>query len=129
MGCLWSEGDEVPKHVRVLEVRLRIALLRVDEARKEKRVADEEDRSVVADQIPVALLRVELHREAARITSGVCGTALPSDGREADQHRRLLADLLKYLRLRKLGDIMSHLATSKKLIADVLLSKSKEPQC
>ena len=39
---------------------LRISLLSVDEAREEERVPDEEDRGVVAHEVPVALLRVEL---------------------------------------------------------------------
>ena len=56
MSGHWHEGDEVPEHVGVLEVRGRVALLRVDERREEDGVADEEDGRVVAHQVPVALL-------------------------------------------------------------------------
>ena len=42
----------------------RISLLRVDEAREEEGVPDEEDWGVVAHHVPVALLRVELDGEA-----------------------------------------------------------------
>ncbi len=45
---LRAEGEEVPAGVVVDEVRLRIALLRVDEAHEEEGVAHEEDRRVVA---------------------------------------------------------------------------------
>ena len=46
---------------------VRAALLGVDEVRELLRVADEEDRRVVADEVVVALLGVELDREAARV--------------------------------------------------------------
>ncbi len=46
---------------------LRVALLRVDEGREEKRITDEEDGRVVADEVPVALFGVELHRETTWI--------------------------------------------------------------
>lgn len=38
---------------------------------EEDRVADEKDGRVVADQVPVALLRVELHGETSRVARGV----------------------------------------------------------
>ena len=41
----------------------RVPLLGVDEAGEEDRVPDEEDGGVVADEVPVALLGVELHGE------------------------------------------------------------------
>lgn len=56
MGGFGPQADEVPEHVGVLEVRGRVALLRVDERREEDGVADEEDGRVVAHQVPVALL-------------------------------------------------------------------------
>ncbi len=34
-------------------------------------IPNEEDRRVVADEVPVSVLRVELHSEAARVTSRV----------------------------------------------------------
>jgi hypothetical protein len=52
---------------------------RVDEVGKLHRVLDEEDRDVVADQVPVALVRVELHREAAHVARGVGRAALAED--------------------------------------------------
>ena len=47
----------------------RISLLGVNEAGEEERIPDEEDWSVVAHHVPVALLRVKLDSEAA-VTKG-----------------------------------------------------------
>ena len=69
------------------------ALLGVDEVLELRRVADEEDRRVVADQVVVALLGVELQREAARVADGVGEALLAGHGREAREHRRALAGL------------------------------------
>ena len=87
------QGPEVPLHRRVLGVRLRMALLGVDEVGELRRVANEEHRRVVADEVPDSLLRVEFHREAARVALGVRRAGLAAHGREADEQRRLLANL------------------------------------
>ena len=68
------QRDEVPEHVRVLQVGGGVPLLGVDEAGEEEGVADEEDGGVVAHTVPVALLGVELDGEASRI---------PGDGNAA----------------------------------------------
>ena len=69
------------------------ALLAADEVRELHRVADEEDRGVVADQVVVALGRVELQREAARVAPGVGAALLAGDGGEAGEHLGLDAGL------------------------------------
>lgn len=112
MGRLGTERDEIPDHVGVLQVGLRIPLLCVDEGGEEEGVTDEEDGCVVADEVPVAVLSVVLHGEAARVTGRVRRPALPADGREADEHRRLLADLGEDLRLGELGHVVRHLRVS-----------------
>ena len=50
---------------------MRLGLGGVHQVRKLHRVLDEEDRDVVADQIPVAFVGVELHGEAADVARGV----------------------------------------------------------
>lgn len=45
----------------------RVAFLGVDEGWEEDGVPDEEDGNVVAHEVPVALLRVELHGKPARV--------------------------------------------------------------
>ena len=46
----------------------RVPLLGVDEAGEEEGVTDEEDGGVVAHEVPVALLRVELDGESTGIS-------------------------------------------------------------
>src|SRR3546814_12569542 len=56
----------IPLHVIVAQARIGKSLLAADDVRKLHRVAHEEDRRVVADQIVVALVGVELQREIGR---------------------------------------------------------------
>ena len=65
-----------------------------------QRVAHEEHRRVVADEVPVAFLGVELDGEAADVALGVGRAALAGHRREAHEHFGLLADLREELRLR-----------------------------
>lgn len=62
---------EVPEGVMrtgcLREGAVRFHLYRVDQVGELDRVLDEEDRDVVADQVPVAFAGVELHREAANV--------------------------------------------------------------
>jgi hypothetical protein len=58
--------------------RNREALLAADEVRELHGVAQEEDRGVVADQVVVALGRVELQREAAHVAPRVGGARSPA---------------------------------------------------
>ena len=67
VGRLGAEREEVPRVVGFLNVGLGIALLRMDEVGKLERVANEEHGGIVAHQVVVAFLGVELDREAARI--------------------------------------------------------------
>jgi hypothetical protein len=54
---------------------------------------DEEDGGVVADQVPVALLGVELHGETPDVPFGIGGSPFARHRGEADEHLGLLADL------------------------------------
>ena len=53
--------------LRLREATVRLLLGGMDQVGELDRVLDEEHRDVVADEIPVALLRVELDREAAYV--------------------------------------------------------------
>src|SRR3954453_16691424 len=83
----------------------RVGLLGVDEVRELDRVPDEEDAEVVPDEIPVAVLGVELHREAARVAQALGGVAAAGDGREAQGDVAGLAGL-EDLRPGVLGDVL-----------------------
>ncbi len=87
------EAPEVPLHVVVAQAVAAATLLRADEVRELHGVADEEDRGVVADEVVVALVGVELQREATRVAPGVGGALLAGHGGEAGQHLGLHARL------------------------------------
>ena len=79
---------------------VRLGLHRVNEIGKLDRVLDEEHRDVVADEIPVAFVGIELDREAAGVARRVLRSALASDGRETHEHRRPLSCILERRRAR-----------------------------
>ena len=56
-------------HGSILEIGLRIALLRVDEYREFGGFAQEENRCIVEDPVPITLFSVELDGKASRISS------------------------------------------------------------
>ena len=90
---LRGQGPEVPLHVVIAQVVIRAPLLRADEVLELQRVAHEEDRGVVPDHVVVALGRVELQREAARVPPGIGAAPLTRHGGEPDQRVRTGAGL------------------------------------
>src|SRR5690606_16585438 len=77
---------EVPLHVVVAQSRVGKTLLTANEVRELHRIANEENRCVVADEIVVALRRMELEREAAHVALRVRAPHLAGDRREAPAH-------------------------------------------
>jgi hypothetical protein len=75
MGCLGSQRNEVPEHVGILQMSLWVSLLSVDEAREKNWIANEEDWSVVSNDIPHAVIGVELDCKSARIACCISRTA------------------------------------------------------
>lgn len=71
MKGVWCVSPEVPNHVGVAQVSLRVSLLAVNEVWELNRVLDEEDWSVVSNHIVVTLLSVELDGESSWISDGV----------------------------------------------------------
>ena len=92
-GGIIKQVPEVPGGRGAAQVGARVALLRVDEVGELERIADEEDGRVVAHQIPVALVGVELHGKAAHVTLGVGRAHLTGHGGKARDQRRDLAHL------------------------------------
>ena len=91
--------DEVPevvvRRLRLREAAVGLLLDGVDEVGELDRVLDEEHRDVVADEVPVALLRVELHGEAADVAGQVGRALVAGHRREADEHLGPLAGPLE----------------------------------
>ena len=90
-GVSEMKSQKLSWRSRLGEAAVGLLLDGVDQVGELDRVLDEEDRDVVADDVPVALLCVELHGEAADV-AGEIGRALAAgDRREADEGRGLLA--------------------------------------
>ena len=91
------QADEIPKSVmrrrglRIAAIRLHFH--RMDQIGEFDRVLDEEHRDVVADEVPVAFLGIELHGEAAHVARRVGRTGAAGDGRKAHEDLRLFAGL------------------------------------
>ncbi|MGY4515198.1 hypothetical protein ACVWWW_000766 [Lysobacter sp. HA18] len=102
------QRHEIPERVvrarRLRHLVMRLGFDGVHEVRELHRVLDEEHRDVVANEIPVALLGVELHREAAYVARGVLAAALAGHGGETHEHRRALACGLERRGHRDVGD-------------------------
>jgi len=73
-----------------------------------QRVAQEEHGSVVAHEIPVARVGVELHGETADVALGIGCAALAGDGRETHEAFGFLADPGEDRRTRVFGDVLRH---------------------
>lgn len=66
--CLWNVREEVSNPPVLLDMVLWVWLQGVDHVREFDSIPDEEDRHVVAHQIPVALPGVELDCKPTRVT-------------------------------------------------------------
>ena len=93
MRRLRTKGDEVPEHVGILEVSLRVPLLGVDEAGEEEWVTDEEDGSVVPREVPDSLVGVELDGEASRITCSISTPTLSTWDVARESHGGIISIL------------------------------------
>ena len=78
-----QRSPEVPIILSAAHIGPRIALDRMVQIRKLQRIAQEKHRRVIADQIPIAFVSVELHRKAADIALRVRGAALAGHRSEA----------------------------------------------
>ena len=102
--ALGRQADEVPEIV-VRGLRLRkgavgFRLHRVNHVGEADCVLDEEHRDIVADDVPVAFLGIELDREAAHVARQVHRALAAGDGGETDEGGRLLAGALEDVRAR-----------------------------
>ncbi|MNL13283.1 hypothetical protein D3C87_1341860 [compost metagenome] len=106
MQRLGQAGPEVPVVVGAAQAGARVALDGVVQVGEFQRVTQEEDRGVVAHQIPVAFLGIELHRETTDIALGIGRAALAGYRRETQEQLGFLADFREQLGARVLGDVM-----------------------
>jgi len=85
MGRFRDERKEVPECVGVLAVSLGISLLGVDEVRELGGISDEEDGSVVTNQIPVTFLGVEFNSKTSGISFGISRALFTTDSGESGE--------------------------------------------
>ena len=85
------------------EVAIRFLFGGMDKIGKFDRILDKEHRNIVADDIPVALLRVELNREAADVARQIGRPFVSCDRRETHKGWSLLARPLEKIRGGDLG--------------------------
>ena len=86
-----GQRDEIPERVvragRLREAAIGFHLHRMDEVREFHRVLDGEHRQVVADQVEIAFLGVELDREAAHIAWRIHAAGAARHSGESAEHR------------------------------------------
>mmetsp|Transcript_10017 Transcript_10017/g.16832 ORF Transcript_10017/g.16832 Transcript_10017/m.16832 type:complete len:220 (-) Transcript_10017:161-820(-) len=99
--------QEIELHVGVNQVGLGVPLLRVDEVGELDWVVDEKDRSVVSNEIIVALLSVELNCESPWVSRSVRGPFLTSNSREPCENGGLPPNFTQEMSLRVLAHILS----------------------
>ena len=113
VGAFRRQRDEIPERIvsrgGLRDLVVGFGLHGMDEVRKLVGVLDEEHRHVVADQIPHALLSVELHGEAAHVAGRVGRTTRTRHRREAHEDGRLDLGVAKDLRTGQLGEVFIYL--------------------
>ena len=112
MGALGRECPEIPLAIVIGPPGVRPTFLGVDEIRELGGVPDEEDRSVVANEVVVALLGVELQGETPGVPNRVRKTLFAGNGRESGHHRRTGA-LFQEVGLAPLADVLGGLKEPK----------------
>ncbi|MNQ59969.1 hypothetical protein D3C85_742350 [compost metagenome] len=97
-------GQEVEAPGVVIQVGARVGLEGVDHVGELDRIADEEGREIVADQVPVAIGRVELGGETAWVAQSLRRVVAVHHRGEAHEDRRAYA-LLENLGAGQVADI------------------------
>src|SRR5688500_12604265 len=82
---------------------------RMDKIREFNAILNEKYGDVIANQVKVALLGIELDCEAAHVSREVCRTPGPHDGRESHEDRRLHRGILEKSGLRVRNQRLVHL--------------------
>src|ERR1035437_11060150 len=94
------ERNEIPEGVvrgrRLRKAAVGFHFYGMDEVGEFDGILDEENRDVVADQVPVAFFSVELDGKSAYVTRGIYRTRAACDGRYTSEHGGLLTYLGEY---------------------------------
>ena len=106
MQRLGQRGPEVPVVEGAAQIGAGVPLHGMVQVGELQGIAQEEYGRVVAHEIPVAFLGIELHREAPDIALGVGSAALAGHRGKAEEEFGLLAHFGENLRLGVAGDIV-----------------------
>lgn len=109
VGAFGAQWKKVPEHVRIFAMSARVPLLRVNETGEQERVTNKKNRCVIAHNIPITLLSVELHSETTRVTDSISRTWLATDGGKTNSDGGSFADRSEDGSLRILRNIVSYL--------------------
>src|SRR5450759_3300359 len=94
------ERNEIPERVmrgrRLRKAAIWFHLYGMDQVGDFDGILNEENRDVVADQVPVAFLSVKLDGKSPYVTRGIDRTRAACDGRYTCKHGSLLAYLGEY---------------------------------
>jgi len=104
--CLGQGSPEVPVVAGAAQVGTGVALDSVVEVGELEGIAQEEDGRVVAHQVPVSLLGIELDGKAADIALGIRRASLAGHGGETGEEIGLLSHFGEDLCLGVAGDVM-----------------------
>jgi len=106
--CFRQRCPEVPVVAGAAHVGAGVTLDSVVEVREFEWIAQEEDRRVVADEVPVSLLGIELHRKAPNVPLSISGTALASNRGKTREEFGLRSNFGEYFSLGIAGYIVSY---------------------
>ena len=82
MKRFWTKTPEIPYCIWVSGIGLWISLLAVNKIRKFDRISDEEDRSIIAYHIIIAIFSIKLNGESSWISGSICCTFFSSYSRK-----------------------------------------------
>ena len=105
--------------LRLREVAVRLLFRCMDDIGELDRILNEENRDIVADEIPVAFLGVELDRKTAHIARKVRRSLVSGYGREPHKHGRFFAGPLKNVGA---GDLGQRFMSLKETVSPVAAS-------
>ena len=108
MKSLGQKCPEIPVVRSAVHVGAGVALHYMIQVREFERITQEKHGRIVAHQVPVALIRIELDGKTTNISFGIRRTALAGHGGETDEHFRFLADFCKKRGLRVHCDVVCY---------------------
>lgn len=95
MQRLWQQTPEIPIVIGTTHACPRVSFDGVIEIRKTQRITEKEDRRIVADDVPVSFLGVELDRETADVPLGVSRTALSGNRGKTNKYKGFLVNRIE----------------------------------